>query len=448
MVPCVNPDGYEYNRQTNPGGGGLWRKNRRNNPGSCEGVDLNRNYDTDWGGAASSSNTCSDSYRGTAPFSEPESQAIRDFVTNIQPPIAYTTHTSGGYWLGPDFSSGQTEFAIHAELNSDCMDENEYIYGDADIILGYASGTTQNWIYESTGGLTWTPEIGTTGFWPSIPEIIPLVNQQIKPYEYAVWVAGALADYQGFTILNSDGLSSAQNLELAVRVKNKGLSRTANNVTVTLTSDNAGVTAINGSQSYGNLASRTDFTNTTPFEFAVNSGVSEGTLVKFYVDVSQDGVLSDRDSFLLTVGEQTILFSDDAESGSGNWTNGGSGTTWQTSDEDAYQGNNCFVDSRLSHTSSNNNRSFSTTSSISLAGTSNPRLEFAAKWGLHTTTDYVRLQISTNGGGSWSNLTSSAMETIGGQPAFVENERWTYQSVDLSAFVGQAVRFRFVFIFQ
>ena len=44
FVPCVNPDGYEYNRQTNPGGGGLWRKNRRNNGGGSFGVDLNRNY--------------------------------------------------------------------------------------------------------------------------------------------------------------------------------------------------------------------------------------------------------------------------------------------------------------------------------------------------------------------------------------------------------------------
>lgn len=27
FVPCINPDGYEYNRQTNPNGGGMWRKN-------------------------------------------------------------------------------------------------------------------------------------------------------------------------------------------------------------------------------------------------------------------------------------------------------------------------------------------------------------------------------------------------------------------------------------
>ena len=31
FIPCVNPDGYLYNESTNPDGGGLWRKNRRDN---------------------------------------------------------------------------------------------------------------------------------------------------------------------------------------------------------------------------------------------------------------------------------------------------------------------------------------------------------------------------------------------------------------------------------
>ena len=30
FVPFVNPDGFVYNETTNPNGGGLWRKNRRN----------------------------------------------------------------------------------------------------------------------------------------------------------------------------------------------------------------------------------------------------------------------------------------------------------------------------------------------------------------------------------------------------------------------------------
>ena len=31
VIPCLNPDGYVYNQTTNPGGGGMWRKNRKKN---------------------------------------------------------------------------------------------------------------------------------------------------------------------------------------------------------------------------------------------------------------------------------------------------------------------------------------------------------------------------------------------------------------------------------
>jgi murein tripeptide amidase MpaA len=49
VVPCVNPDGYVYNQGTNPSGGGMWRKNRRNNGNGTFGVDPNRNYAYKWG---------------------------------------------------------------------------------------------------------------------------------------------------------------------------------------------------------------------------------------------------------------------------------------------------------------------------------------------------------------------------------------------------------------
>lgn len=45
VMPLVNPDGYEYSRNTNR----LWRKNRNRNGGSGGGVDLNRNWDHRWG---------------------------------------------------------------------------------------------------------------------------------------------------------------------------------------------------------------------------------------------------------------------------------------------------------------------------------------------------------------------------------------------------------------
>lgn len=47
IVPIANPDGYVYSWATDR----LWRrKNRRANAGGSYGVDLNRNWDANWGG--------------------------------------------------------------------------------------------------------------------------------------------------------------------------------------------------------------------------------------------------------------------------------------------------------------------------------------------------------------------------------------------------------------
>jgi murein tripeptide amidase MpaA len=79
FVPLANPDGYVYSW----GGASqrLWRKNRRLNTGGSYGVDLNRNWNDHWGGEGSSGTPTSDTYRGTAPFSEPESKALSDYFT-------------------------------------------------------------------------------------------------------------------------------------------------------------------------------------------------------------------------------------------------------------------------------------------------------------------------------------------------------------------------------
>jgi carboxypeptidase T len=63
----------------------MLRKNR-NVDSRCSpltgGVDLNRNYGYRWGMDNDGSDTdpCTDAYRGKAPFSEPETQAIRNWI--------------------------------------------------------------------------------------------------------------------------------------------------------------------------------------------------------------------------------------------------------------------------------------------------------------------------------------------------------------------------------
>ena len=77
ILPVVNPDGYRYTFQYDR----LWRKNRRKGT-SCSGVDLNRNFGYRWGGKGTSSNMCYETYRGSKAFSEPETDAIRNFFEN------------------------------------------------------------------------------------------------------------------------------------------------------------------------------------------------------------------------------------------------------------------------------------------------------------------------------------------------------------------------------
>ncbi|MFP5287864.1 MAG: M14 family metallopeptidase, partial [Thermoanaerobaculia bacterium] len=82
IVFDLNPDGGEYDIAT--GTYRSWRKNRQPNSGSSFiGTDLNRNWGYRWGCCGGSSGTpSSDTYRGTAAFSAPETAVVRDFVDN------------------------------------------------------------------------------------------------------------------------------------------------------------------------------------------------------------------------------------------------------------------------------------------------------------------------------------------------------------------------------
>ena len=82
IVFMVNPDGLEYTLY----GSSVryWRKNRQPNgdlTGIGVGTDLNRNYAYKWGCCGGSGNSPKDDdYRGSAPFSAPETRAMRDFI--------------------------------------------------------------------------------------------------------------------------------------------------------------------------------------------------------------------------------------------------------------------------------------------------------------------------------------------------------------------------------
>ncbi len=224
FVPVVNPDGYEYNRQTNPNGGGLWRKNRRVNAGGCTGVDLNRNYGFEFAhdNSCSSPDPCSNVYRGEEAFSEPESSAVRDFMTQIQPKTGFSTHSTAGSYLMPyGYNTSPPDFEIYSEWASVFLNENDYPYGVTFQMLGYTScGTTRDYLH-SEGIYVWTPEIDGSGFWPQQSEIFDLVAENVYPLFYQSWLSGGYLDVQSHTQIG-DALPG-DTFELNVEVKNIGV---------------------------------------------------------------------------------------------------------------------------------------------------------------------------------------------------------------------------------
>ena len=79
VLPCSNPDGRNYVMTVDD----MWRKNRRDNPGtSCDGVDLNRNTDILWGvtEGQTSCSPCTDIYCGPSVFSEPENRNVKHLL--------------------------------------------------------------------------------------------------------------------------------------------------------------------------------------------------------------------------------------------------------------------------------------------------------------------------------------------------------------------------------
>jgi hypothetical protein len=138
------------------------------------GVDPNRNYGAFWGGNGSSDTYVEQDYRGPGPFSEPESQNIRELVSGRQITTLITNHTFSGLVLRPPgvASQGTTvDEPTFKALGDSMAAENGY-----DSQYGYqlydTTGTTEDWSYNATAGLGFTFEIGHLGFHPPFAETV------------------------------------------------------------------------------------------------------------------------------------------------------------------------------------------------------------------------------------------------------------------------------------
>jgi hypothetical protein len=135
------------------------------------GVDPNRNYDSHW--ETGNNSPPSEIYQGPAPFSEPETVAVRDYVL-ARPNIvtASSFHSGTDLLLYPWGWSAEADLpdAYWYEMLSRKGSQLTEINGYKGTRHGWTarggypgSGSTMDWLYEQ-GILAWTPEVyGASG---------------------------------------------------------------------------------------------------------------------------------------------------------------------------------------------------------------------------------------------------------------------------------------------
>jgi hypothetical protein len=186
FVLVVNPDGYCYNEYTVPGGGGMWRKNRRDCGGGDWGVDLNRNFGYMWGYDDEGSDPyCWDEcYRGSAPFSEPATQVIRDFFYSRDFVMCLDNHCHGMWLLYPwSYDHFYTpDHNLFVAIAESMAVFNGHVPGTCWETINYpVNGGSIDWEYAELGIIAISPEIGTSddGFWPPADRILPLCELEL-----------------------------------------------------------------------------------------------------------------------------------------------------------------------------------------------------------------------------------------------------------------------------
>jgi hypothetical protein len=465
FVPCVNPDGYVINENIwlMGGGFGLWRKNARDNNSDGmlqdgEGVDLNRNFGFQWGfdEQGSSSSSGSQTYRGPAAFSEPETQALRDFCVVHGFTTANNYHTFFEGTLYPWAYSGvpSPDDAFYVRLADAMLRDPHYAYGIAEELLYPVNGDSNDWMYgeQITKPKVYalTTEVGNQddGFWPPAARILPLAHSQLRSNIVLAYGAGTWVHCDAATLVSSDGwLHPSGSAEIALTLRNDGVVATDGAVTVTATTTTPGITITDAVSTFVAMAAGATASPAGADRLAVSAGpgVAAGTVVPLHLQIRDAGAFVFHDTTTITVGQPAVVF-DDPATNLANWTAAPAGT-WGTQN---IGGDLWFSDSPAGNYPGGTNRRLTLNAPLDLTGGVAAFMTFETRWWIEGGYDFARVEASTDGV-TWTALagrnTRPGHGTTGaytggtqtlGAPGYDMTQRFAItEVVDLSAYVGR-----------
>ncbi len=345
FVPVVNPDGYEYNRQTNPGGGGMWRKNRRNNGDGTYGVDPNRNYGYQWGydNNGSSPYTDSETYRGPYAFSEPCVIAVRDLMESVEFFTADHYHSYSDLVIHPwGYNGGypsQPDYDRYTALTDSMVAFNGYLNGNGYETIGYyTNGDAVDWSYgeEFTKPKVFavTSEVGgySDGFWPDPSNIPTLCEENLGGNLFLFKAAGPWLVTTGTIIDDSAGngngeVEPGETISIDVEAVNAGI-LDVTGISCTVSSDCPYITFIDNSASFADMAWNGSGSSTSPVVFEVSGAAPNNFVIELAWEYTGNGIPAGFNYSSIMVGQPVEVFSDDFSSDLG-WTGYGGSGEWQ-----------------------------------------------------------------------------------------------------------------------
>jgi len=448
FMPCINPDGYVYNEIQNPQGGGLWRKNRRDNGLFSSGVDLNRNYGYMWAYDNIGSHGVGSSpwYRGTEAFSEPEAQAVKEFVESKNFLLCLNWHSYGNLIIFPwnyrnIYTADSTQFFEYAKEISLL---GRYTFGTVAETYGYQSnGDADDWFYGETDTknkiISMTGEIGSfaDGFWPDTSRIIPLCLEALDVnLKYAALALAYARVYD-----KGPELLSTHNGYIPFDILCMGVD--------TPSSFQISFTALSPQLSFP-ASSGFLFQNMQLFEkqtdsvfFQIESSAINGQEIAYVIAIN-NGLYAFNDTVRKIFGNPIVLFVDDCESFD-NWTS----NKWGITNEDAYSGNYAINDSPNTTYGLFANAIITLQQTIDLHDKTAAWLSFFAKWDIERNHDYLKVEASVNQGDTWTHLCGTGSSFGNDNLDFPDpvydgyQTEWIRQEISLHDFLGQEVMLRF-----
>jgi len=468
FVPVVNPDGYVRNENTYTGTGsfGFWRKNLRDNNSDGmitteDGVDVNRNFGFAWGydNAGSSPTPSSPTYRGTAAFSEPESQVLRDFCAAHAFRVANNYHTYFEATIYPwgHIPADTPDSAAYVGLGDEVTRLTGYAYGYGEEVLYPVNGDSDDWMYGDQVTkpkiFALTSEVGRLdeGFWPPPSRITPLAVQNHDSNVALAYGADVFLRADSLRVLTPSGfLAPGSLMPVTFRAVHRGVAgTTAGGIHAEVTSTDPLLTVVDGACEFADLGpGESAWPSGGGLLLTVDPSLPPGAEVALPVTFTDGGDFFGTDTLVVRVGEPSVLFSDDASQGLVGWFSTGG---W---DVESVGGNPAFSDSPYTDYNNNTDARLTLGAPLDLGGATAAVVRFQARWAIEGGYDFATVEASADSGSTWTPLAGthtvpghdySGSAQLTGLPGYENTRRiWTGEEADLAPFLGfPDVRLRF-----